>query len=174
MVKLTLKGPRRPGSDHDSKKSETSSPTESDSLPGDSSAARRPSERVKSSSKSTSPLTKTYVKAPLQRRNNSVIESPSSPDDTIRVHQKSIHAEDDSGDDSPLSDLDHLEQEVSLADGAANALKMPRRSMSAPISNRPWGRKGKAPTRDGVAGEEDLDMVDAVSSMTFLMPSLTR
>ena len=59
-------------------------------------------------------------------------------------------------DDSPLSDLERIEQEVEDE-------PPPTAVIAANRPNRPWARKGKAPVREpSNGGGEDIEMVDDV------------
>ncbi|KAK5120210.1 hypothetical protein LTR85_006416 [Meristemomyces frigidus] len=101
-----------------------------------------------------------------KKRKMSTASPPPSTDeegDTIAVQQKMKTVEiedvpdDDSDDDSPLSDLEQLEKQVDEG----------RKRSATSGANRPWARNGKAPVREhgqNDGADDDYDMVEAAEA----------
>lgn len=98
-----------------------------------------------------------------KKMSTAVPPAPTGDDgDTIAVQQKpkTVEIEDDSDDESPLSDLEQLGKIVE-----ANLRRSPLSK-----ANRPWARNGKAPARGILRNnslQQDSTMIDAVSTLSL-------
>ena len=162
-IKLKLNGPRRPGSSQ----SEPKSTTESNSPVADDAnvVVSRPSTRGSSAMSTSQPMSPPLpASGEFTLRKKSTSQATSTPEDSIKITQQkmaTVGLSNDSDNDSALTDIEDLEQEINARATSSMATK-------APSTTRSAASKGKAPVRGTVEqadgdDKNDSETIDAVS-----------